>query len=83
MTEIKSAIRKFITRELLFQKDESILKFDDQLLEKRMIDSSGMMELVTFLETEYGIHVTREDIIPDNFETIEQISKLVASKVGK
>ena len=83
MTEIKSAIRKFIARELLFQKDESILKFDDQLLEKRMIDSSGMMELVTFLETEYGIHVTREDIIPDNFETIEQISKLVASKVGK
>jgi len=83
MTEIQSAIRKFIARELLFQKDESILKVDDQLLEKRMIDSSGMMELVTLLETEYGIHVTREDIIPDNFETIEQISKLVASKVGK
>ena len=83
MTEIQSAIRKFIARELLFQKDESILKFDDQLLEKRVIDSSGMMELVTFLETEYGIHVTREDIIPDNFETIEHISKLVASKVGK
>ena len=80
MTEIQSSIRKFIARELLFQKDETILKMDDQLLEKRMIDSAGMMELVTFLETEYNIEIGRQDIIPENFETIEKISQLVTTK---
>ena len=83
MTDIQSAIRKFIARELLFQRDESALKVDDPLLEKRMIDSAGMMELVTFLETEYSIQVGREDIIPDNFETIEKISQLVSAKTRK
>jgi acyl carrier protein len=83
MTDIQTAIRKFIAREILFQKDESAVKVDDQLLERRMIDSAGMMELVTFLETEYAIQVNREDIIPDNFETIEKISMLVASKIKK
>ena len=83
MTDVQTAIRKFIARELLFQKDESMLNVDDQLLERRMIDSAGMMELVTFLESEFDIQITRQDIIPENFESIEKISQLVAAKAGK
>ena len=83
MTDVQTAIRKFIARELLFQKDESMLNVDDQLLERRMIDSAGMMELVTFLESEFDIQTTRQDIIPENFESIEKISQLVAAKAGK
>ncbi len=80
MTEIEKAIRRFIVEELMFQKDETVLKADDSLLEKRVIDSAGMLELVSFLEKQYGIAIGRTDIIPENFETIQSISQLVHAK---
>ena len=80
MTEVEKTIRKFVVEELMFQKDESVLKTDDSLLEKRVIDSAGMLELVSFLEKQYGIAIGRTDIVPENFETIQSISKLVDAK---
>ena len=80
MTELEIGIRRFIVEELMFQKDETVLKVDDSLLEKRVIDSAGMLELVSFLEKQYGIAIGRTDIIPENFETIQSISQLVHAK---
>jgi len=80
MTDVEKTIRKFVVEELMFQKDESVLKMDDSLLEKRVIDSAGMLELVSFLEKQYGIAIGRTDIVPENFETIESISKLVDAR---
>ena len=80
MTDVEKTIRKFVVEELMFQKDESVLKMDDSLLEKRVIDSAGMLELVSFLEKQYGIAIGRTDIVPENFETIQSISKLVDAK---
>ena len=80
MTEVEKTIRKFVVEELMFQKDETLLKLDDSLLEKRVIDSAGMLELVSFLEKQYGIAIGRTDIVPENFETIQSISKLVHDK---
>jgi acyl carrier protein len=80
MTEAEKSIRRYIVQELMFQKDENVLKEDDSLLERRIIDSAGMMELVGFLEKEYGITIGRTDIIPENFETIRAIGALVKAK---
>lgn len=80
MTDVETTIRRFIVQELLFQKDENSLKADDSLLERRIIDSAGMMELVSFLEKEYGITIGRGDIVPENFETIQAIGELVKTK---
>jgi len=80
MTDVEKTIRKFVVEELMFQKDESVLKMDDSLLEKRVIDSAGMLEVVSFLEKQYGIAIGRTDIVPENFETIESISKLVDAR---
>ena len=83
MTEVETAVRRFIVQEILFQRDENVLKADDSLLERRIIDSAGMMELVTFLEKQYGITVDRTDIVPENFETIQSIGQLVTTKSQK
>jgi acyl carrier protein len=80
MTEVEKAVRRYIVQELMFQKDEEVLKADDSLLERRIIDSAGMMELVGFLEEAYGIAIGRTDIIPENFETIQAIGNLVKAK---
>jgi acyl carrier protein len=80
MNDVETAVRRFIVHELLFQKDESVLKADDSLLERRIIDSAGMMDLVAFLEKEYAITVGRTEIIPENFESITAIGRLVDAK---
>jgi acyl carrier protein len=80
MTDVERSVRQYIVEELMFQKDAGLLGMEDSLLERRLIDSAGMMELVGFLEKEYGITIHRTDIVPENFETIRSIGKLVQQK---
>ena len=77
MDDARNTIRKFIVQESMFKEDESILKFDDPLLEKGIIDSAGLVQLVAYLEREFSISIADNDILPENFETVESISKLV------
>lgn len=77
MDDARNTIRKFIVQESMFKEDESILKFDDLLLEKGIIDSAGLVQLVAYLEREFSISIADNDILPENFETVESISKLV------
>lgn len=53
---------------------------DESLLDSGMLDSVGIAELIVHLEMEYGIRVTDEEIIPDNFETVERVAALVDRK---
>lgn len=50
------------------------------LLDSGLIDSTGIIEVVSFLEAEYGIAVADEDIVPENFETVRRIAAFVESK---
>ncbi|UCF21752.1 MAG: acyl carrier protein [Gemmatimonadota bacterium] len=52
------------------------------LLQTGLIDSLGMEELVTFLEAAFGIEVQDDDLLPDNFETVEAIAALIERKLG-
>ena len=80
MANAQSKIRQFIVHELMFQKDEEIIKFDESLLEKGVIDSAAMMDLVIFLEKEFSISVSRTDILPENFETIDAMADFLKKK---
>ena len=52
------------------------------LLENGVVDSIGVLELVGFLESEFGITVADEDLNADNFRTVEQIGAFVQAKQG-
>lgn len=58
-----------------FQKDVSP---SDSLLDSGLIDSVGIFELVTFLEERFGVQIPDEEIVPEHFETIENLNALVA-----
>jgi acyl carrier protein len=51
------------------------------LLEKEVVDSLGIFKIISFLETTYDIEIDDDDLVPDNFESIEKISGLVTGKV--
>jgi len=56
------------------------VKRDDQLLENGILDSLGVLELVTYLEETFEIAVADEDLMPENFQTIERLTAFVQEK---
>ena len=81
MSEIdtKQRIRKFIIENFLFDEDDS-LKEDTSFLESGIIDSTGILELVMFIEETYGISVEDDEIIPENLDSISNVVAYVNRK---
>ncbi len=64
------------------EKVDTVVDSDTLLLEEKVIDSMGVIELVTFLEATYAIELMDDDLTVDNFKTIDSIVKLIISKKG-
>jgi acyl carrier protein len=73
-------IRHFILDTFLFTDDASLLGDTDSFLDKGIIDSTGVLELVMFLEDELGIVVEDEELIPENLDSVNQVSAFVTRK---
>jgi len=58
------------------------LEPDEDLLASDQLDSQGMMELVAFIEESFAIEVGDEDLIPENFKSVDAIASYVTSKQG-
>lgn len=69
----KEVIRQFVKSDLMRGKKVSDLEVTDNLIETGVIDSLGIQILVSFLEKNFPISIADEDLIPDNFETIDAI----------
>ena len=78
--ELKEDIRKFILENFIVDGDGG-LGNEDSLLEKGIIDSTGVLELVAFIEETYYIKVQDEELVPDNLDSINNISDFVRNKI--
>lgn len=81
MSEIKSKIRAFIVENFLFG-DDNGLKDDTSFLEEGIIDSTGVLELVTYLEEEFEIEVEDEELIPENLDSINNLAVYLEGKIA-
>ena len=77
--DIARDIRSFLVDEFFFGRAEELQ--DDAPLLGTVIDSSGILVLVTHLEDHFGISVPDEEVIPDNLETVKQLVALVERKL--
>lgn len=77
--ETKGRIRQFIL-ENFYVEDPSALKDESLLLEAGIIDSTGVLELVSFLEGTWGVHVEDAEMLAENFDSIERIAAFLARK---
>lgn len=73
-------VREFVVKNYLFGR-EGGLSVDDSFLEKGIIDSTGVLELVSFLEEEFNIKVENEELLPDNLDSIRKVVNYVTSKI--
>ncbi len=78
--ETRTTIRTFIVENFLFGDDSQPLSADLSLIDNDLIDSTGILELVGFLEERFAITVADADIVPANLDTIERIAGFIARK---
>lgn len=81
-SDIKQRLVAFISENFLFRDDRSSISDTESLIESGIMDSTGVLELVSFLEGELGIKVDDADIVPENLNSIEAITRYAAAKLG-
>ncbi len=77
---IKEAVKAFVVENFLFGDTSQALAETDSLIENGIIDSTGILELVAFIEERYGITVADADIVPANLDSLARITAFIASK---
>jgi acyl carrier protein len=78
---LREAIRKFIHENFILDEGDGI-RDEDSLLEKGVIDSTGVLELVAFIEDKYGFRVEDEELVPENLDSIRQIAEFILRKTA-
>jgi acyl carrier protein len=80
-TDIQSEIYQFIVNNFMFGQADG-LKFDESLLQRGVIDSTGVLELVSYLQDNFNITVEDNEIVPANLETVHGIVTYVGKKLS-
>lgn len=73
-------VRSYILENYLFTDDQSELNNEDSFLDKGIIDSTGILEVIFFLEEEFGISVDDEEMIPENLDSVDNILAFIEKK---
>ena len=76
---IQKEIREYVFENFIVDDDE-VFSDDESFLETGLIDSTGILELITFVEETYDIEIADEEMIPDNLDGIAKVARFVASE---
>lgn len=77
---LRTSIRDFLLENYLFTTDTSAIGVDDSLLGRGIVDSTGMLEVIFFIEEKLGVKVKDEEMIPDNLDSINKIARFVEAR---
>ena len=77
---ITDSIRSFIIDSFLFGDTSQVISDDMSLIDNNLIDSTGVLELVFFLESNFGISVKDTEVVPDNLDSIGAMAAFIESK---
>jgi len=82
MEKTEQAVREFIVENFLFGQEDEELGNDTSLLQAGVIDSTGVLELVVYLEEGHGLKVEDEELVPENLDSIKNLARFINSKQG-
>jgi acyl carrier protein len=81
VTDLRKQIRSFIETNFIIDSTTD-LKDEDSLLQLQIVDSTGFLELIHFIEDTFAVKVADEEMVPENLETIDNIAQFVSRKRG-
>ena len=73
-------LRTFILENYLFTNDQSKLKNSDSFLETGIIDSTGILEVITFIQDELNITIEDDEMIPENLDSVDNVLAFIKKK---
>ena len=79
-TQIREKIRGYLQENFLYMRPDLVLSDDDRLLERGVVDSMGIVEMLTFIEDEFGVKAADDEISEANLGTLRAIARFVAAK---
>jgi acyl carrier protein len=79
---VEKEIRDFIVENFLFGNREKLPADDDSFLQKGLIDSTGILEVVNFIEEKFGIRVEDDELLPENLDSVRSLAGFIARKRG-
>ena len=77
LSPTETAIRQFLIEDVFYDRDLKNLGPDDSLLQRGLLDSMSILKTVTFCEEQFGVTIPDEDVLPDHFESVRAIARLV------
>ena len=80
MQRIQSKVEDFIIENFLFGNADDLTD-ETSFLEENIIDSTGILELITFLEKEFKIRIRDEELVPENLDSIKNVVKFLQTKL--
>jgi acyl carrier protein len=78
---IKDELRQFVTDSFMYGKPCEGFADDDSFIERGILDSTAVMELVAYLEKRYRIKFDDKDLIPDNLDSVDRLTRFVKSRI--
>ncbi|MBW3624600.1 MAG: acyl carrier protein [Armatimonadetes bacterium] len=79
---IEPIVRQFVADNFLFREGAESLEENESLIAGGVIDSTGILELVSFLEAEFNIEIADDELVPDNLDSLAKIRSFVSRKLG-
>lgn len=79
--KIESKIKEFILKNLYFAEDNT-LDDDASFLETGVVDSTGVMELVAFVQSQFGVTVEPQEIVVENFDSVNKVARFISRKLA-
>ena len=76
-------IRQFIVEAFAFGDESALVSDDTSLLESRVLDSTDVLELIVFVEGRFGIKVEDDEVVPENFDSVNKVRDFVTRKLGR
>ncbi len=78
--DLRTELERFISTELVADGDGKPLSPDDDLLDGGIIDSAGILQLISYLEERFGFQVSDEELTAENFRTVDDLASFVEAK---
>lgn len=81
--QVEQPIREFIAANIIYSQEGFHYADDASLLQEGVIDSLGVVELVTFVQKQFNVKVEQQEVTPDNFDSVMKLSAFVRRKLGE
>jgi acyl carrier protein len=79
----EAKVREYILDNFLFTSDQNALSNEDSFMNKGIVDSTGMLEIIYFIEDEFEIGVDDEEMVPENLDSVNNIVEYIKRKKKK